>query len=132
MALSLDPASWILLFVGLSLLAAGVGELRVPGTWLDAVTDFEQHPGLRMLAGFVTIALGAAILFANPLSVHDRLSLVAGLFSALALVKGLLLLAAGDRFIRGARKLLTKAASFWAGTAALIGIILIFTAITKI
>lgn len=132
MAVSLDPVSWILLFLGLSLLAAGVGELRAPGMWLAAVADFEQHPGLRMLAGFVTVALGAGIFFANPISVHDRLSLVAALFSALAFVKGLLLLAAGDRFLGAARKLLTKAASFWAGSAALIGAALIFTAISKI
>lgn len=132
MAVSLDPVLWIFLFVGLSLLAVGVGELRQPGTWLAAITNFEEHAGLRMLAGFVTLGLGAAILFAGPVSLHDRPSLVAGLLSALATVKGVMLLAAGDRYLKAARKLVSRAASFWAGTAALIGIALIFTAISKI
>lgn len=127
-----DIAAWIALFIGLYSLAAAVGELRRPGTWGVMLTNFARGPGLRFLMGFVVLAFGAAIYLVNPWRPDDWLSLLISVMGGLMVAEGVLFLAAGDRLLPFARVFIGRAARFWAGFSALIGIALIVVALARL
>lgn len=132
MAETLDIPAWIILFLGLYALAAGVGELRAPGGWAAMLDEFEQQAGLRFVTGFVALALGAAIYLANPWRPDDWLAIAVSVIGAVIVVEGALLLASGDRFIRFSRKAIGTASKSWAGLAALLGAAMIIIALSRL
>lgn len=129
MAANADISAWILLFVGFYALAAGAGELRAPNTWWAMLNDFERSPALRFLTGLVTLAIGTAIYLTNPWRPGDGLSIAVSVIGGVAVAEGLLMLAAGDRFIHFGRRLIGRAGRAWAGFAALLGIVAILFAL---
>lgn len=131
MAESADISAWILFFVGTYALAAAAGELRAPNTWWAMLKDFERSPALRFVTGFVVLAIGAAIYLANPWRPGDWLSIAASVIGGVAIAEGLLMLAAGDRFLHVGRALIGRAGRAWAGFAALLGIALILLALSR-
>lgn len=132
MAESADISAWILLFVGFYALAAAAGELRAPNTWWAMLNDFERSPALRFLTGFVVLVIGATIYLANPWRPGDWLSILVSVIGGLAVAEGLLILAAGDRFIRFGRMLIGRAGRLWAAIAALFGIAAILVALASL
>lgn len=132
MAHSFEISAWIILFIGLYSLAAGAGELRAPGGWAAMLEDFEQHPGLRFLAGLVTLALGAAIYLVNPWRPGDWLAIIVSVIGGVMIVEGVLLLASGDRLIHFSRKLIGKSTKGWAGFAALLGAACVLAAFSRL
>lgn len=132
MADTFDIPAWIILFLGLYALAAGVGELRAPGGWAAMLDDFEEQAGLRFVTGFVALALGAAVYLANPWRPDDWLAILVSVVGGVMVIEGALLLASGDRFIRFSRRLIGNASKGWAGFAALLGVALILTAFTRL
>src|SRR5690606_26542484 len=95
-----DIPAWIILFLGLYALAAGVGELGAPGGWAAMLDEFEEQAGLRFVTGFVALALGAAVYLANPWRPDDWLAILVSVVGGVMVIEGALLLASGDRFIR--------------------------------
>ena len=132
MATSDDISAWIALFVGLYALAAAVGEWRSPNTWWTMLKEFERSPALRFATGFVTLALGAAIYLVNPWRPEDWLAVAVSVIGGAAVAEGLLILAAGDRFLHMARALIGRAGRAWAGFAALFGIAAILVALSRL
>ena len=122
MAEGADISGWIALFVGLYALAAAAGELRSPNTWWTMLKDLERSPALRFLTGLVTLALGATIYLANPWRPDDWLSIAVSVLGGIAVAEGLLILAAGERFLLFGRVLLGRGGRGWAAFAALFGI----------
>ena len=132
MAAGADIPAWIALFVGLYALAAGVGELRAPNTWWMMLKEFERSPVLRFLAGFVTLAFGATIYLVNPWRPDDWLAVTVSVLSGVAVAEGLVMLAAGDRFLTFGRALIGRAGRAWAGFAALFGIAAILVGLSRL
>ena len=125
-------SAWIMLFMGLYSLAAAVGELRSPNTWWAMLKDFERSAALRFLTGFVVLALGAAVYLVNPWVPGDWLSIAVSVLGGLMVAEGLLILAAGDRFLHFARALIGRGGRAWAGFAALLGIAMILAALSRL
>lgn len=125
-------SAWILLFMGLYALAAAVGELRSPNGWWLMLKEFERSVGMRLLTGIVTLALGAAIYLVNPWVPGDWLSVAVSALGGLMVAEGLLILAAGDRFLHMSRALIGRAGRAWAGFAALLGIVMILFALSRL
>ena len=90
-----DITGWITLFFGLYGLAAGVGEYRKPGFWLNMVREVRASSALQFLTGLVTLAFGAVIYLANPFDPTDWLSILITVIGGWIVVEGLLILAAG-------------------------------------
>lgn len=132
MAEPADIPAWITLFMGLYALAAAVGELRAPGGWAAMVDDLAQRAGLRFLTGVFVLTLGAALYLVSPWRPGDWLSVVVSVIGGVCVVEGLLILAAGDRFLDFAGRLMGKGASAWAGLAAIIGAAAIFAALSRL
>ena len=132
MATSASIPAWIALFVGLYALAAGVGELRAPNTWWTMLKEFERSPALRFLTGLLVLVLGAAIYLVNPWRPGDWLAITVSAVGGLAVAEGLLILAAGERFLHFARALLGRAGRAWAALAALLGIAAIVVALARL
>jgi hypothetical protein len=132
MAEATDIPAWIALFVGLYSLAAAVGEFRAPGGWAAMLMDFERSPASRFLTGMFCIALGAAIYLVTPWRPGDWLSIAVSVIGGICAVEGVLILAAGDRFLLLARGLVTAASGFWAGFSALFGIGAILVALSRL
>ena len=132
MAQTHDVAAWIALFIGLYALAAAVGELRQPGTWGVMLTNFARGPALRFVTGFAVLAVGAAIYLGNPWRPADRLAVLVSVIGGIMVVEGMLILAAGDRFLPFARVLIGRAARVWAGASAFLGFCLIVAALARI
>nr|QMS48081.1 hypothetical protein WG33_0280 [uncultured bacterium] len=132
MAESADISAWIALFLGLYSLAAAVGELRSPNTWWTMLKEFERSAALRFVTGFVTLSLGAAIYLVNPWRPDDWLSITVSAFGGVAVAEGLLILAAGDRFLQLARALIGRAGRAWAALAALFGIAAILVGLSRL
>ena len=122
MADSNDIPAWVALFLGLYSLAAAVGELRSPNTWWAMLKDLERSPALRFLTGLVTLAVGATIYLVNPWRPDDWLAIAVSVVGGIAVAEGLLILAAGERFLHIGRALLGRGGRGWAGLAALFGI----------
>lgn len=127
-----DIAAWIAFFMGLYSLAAAVGEWRNPGTWAAMVEDFGNSAGLRFLTGIVCIALGAAIYLATADDWDDWLAVLVCVIGGIMVVEGMAILAAGDRFIGFARRLLGKTGGVWVGLSALLGAALVLAALSRI
>ena len=132
MAQPADIPAWIALFIGLYALAAAVGEFRSPGGWAAMLADFERSPASRYLTGVVCVALGAAIYLASPWRPGDWLSIAVSVIGGLCAAEGLLILAAGDRFLALARSLMGRAQGFWASFGALFGIGAIVVALARL
>lgn len=132
MAASADIAAWIALFLGLYSLAAGVGELRSPNTWSTMLKEFERSPALRFMTGFIILALGAAIYLANPWRPDDWLAISVSVLGGVAVAEGLLMLAAGDRFVHLGRAMIGRAGRAWAGFAALFGMAAILVGLSRL
>lgn len=129
---SVDVPAWIAFFLGLYSLAAGVGELRAPGSWKAMLDGFERAAPLRFLTGLICIFLGGAIFLASPWREGDWLSAALNVLGGLCAGEGALILAAGDRFLPLARKLMGTASAAWAGFSALFGMALILLALSRI
>jgi hypothetical protein len=127
-----EISAWILLFVGLYALAAAVGELRSPNTWWAMLKDFERSAALRFLTGFTVLAVGAAIYLVNPWDRADWVSIAVSVIGGVAVAEGLLILAAGDRFLHFARALIGRAGRAWAGFCALLGVAAILVALSRL
>jgi hypothetical protein len=132
MAQGADISAWIAFFIGLYALAAAAGELRSPNTWWTMLKDFERVPALRFLTGLVTLALGATIYLVNPWRLDDWLSIAVSVVGGIAVAEGLLILAAGERFLNFARALLGRGGRAWAGLAALFGIAAIVVGMLRV
>jgi vacuolar-type H+-ATPase subunit I/STV1 len=132
MAEGADVSAWIAFFVGLYALAAAAGELRAPNTWWTMLKDFERSPALRFVAGLVTLTLGATIYLVNPWRPGDWLAIAVSVVGGVAVAEGLLILAAGDRFLHFARALIGRAGRAWAGVAALFGIAALIAAMMRL
>jgi len=132
MAASADIPAWIALFLGLYLLAAAVGELRAPNSWWMMLKEFERSPVLRFMTGFGALALGATIYLVNPWRPDDWLAVTVSALGGVAVAEGLLILAAGDRFVDFARALIGRAGRAWAGFAALLGIAAILAGLLRL
>lgn len=126
-----EISAWIAFFVGLYALAAAAGEFRAPDTWLAMLDEFERNPALRLLTGVVVLTIGAAIYLVNPWVRGDWLSIAVSVIGGLAVAEGLLILAAGDRYLRFARKLVGGYGRAWAAVAALFGIALVLVALSR-
>lgn len=122
MAEGSQVSAWIALFTGLYALAAGVGELRNPNTWWMMLKEFERGPALRFVTGLVTLALGATIYLVNPWVPGDWLSIAVSVVGGIAVAEGLLILAAGERFLHIGRALIGRGGRAWAGFAVLFGV----------
>ena len=120
------------MFAGLYALAAAVGELRAPNSWWMMLKEFERSPVLRFLAGFVTLAFGATIYLVNPWRPDDWLAVTVSVLSGVAVAEGLVMLAAGDRFLTFGRALIGRAGRAWAGFAALFGIAAILVGLSRL
>jgi hypothetical protein len=132
MAEAADIPAWIALFLGLYSLAAAAGEFRSPGGWAAMLMDFERSPASRFLTGMFCIALGAAIYLVTPWRPEDWLSIAVAVIGGICVAEGLLILAAGDRFLLFARRLIMAAPGFWAGFSALFGIGAILVALSRL
>jgi len=127
-----DISAWIAMFLGLYALAAGAGELRSPNTWWTMLKDFERSPALRFVTGLVTLTLGAAIYLANPWRPEDWLAIAVSVVGGIAVAEGMLILAAGERFLHLTRAVLGRAGRAWAGFGALFGIAAILVALSRL
>lgn len=132
MAEGAEIPAWIALFVGLYALAAGVGEVRTPNGWWMMLKEFERSAALRFVTGFVTLALGATIYLVNPWRPDDWLAIAVSVIGGIAVAEGLLILAAGDRFLNLARAVLGRAGRVWAGFYVLLGIGLVLVALPRL
>lgn len=132
MAEATDIPAWIALFIGLYSLAAAVGEFRAPGGWAAMLLDFERSPASRLLAGLICISVGAAIYLVSPWRPGDWLSIAVSVIGGLFVAEGMLILAAGDRFLLVARGIIGTASGLWASFSALFGIGAIIVALARL
>ena len=127
-----DIPAWIAFFVGLYALAAGVGEIRSPGGWGVMLKEFERSVAIRYLTGLVTLALGATIYLVNPWVPEDWLAIVVSVIGGIAIAEGMLMLAAGERFLNFGRALLGRGGRVWAGFSALLGVAMVLVAMSRL
>lgn len=109
-----DITGWITLFFGLYGLAAGVGEYRKPGFWLNMVREIRASSALQFLTGLVTLTIGAVIYLANPFDPTDWLSILITVIGGWIVVEGLLILAAGDWFMGFVGRMMATTSRVWA------------------
>ena len=127
-----DIPAWIAFFIGLYALAAGVGEIRSPGGWGVMLKEFERSVAIRYLTGLVTLALGATIYLVNPWVPEDWLAIVVSVIGGIAIAEGMLMLAAGERFLNFGRALLGRGGRVWAGFSALLGVAMVLVAMSRL
>jgi hypothetical protein len=83
---------------GLYLLAIGAGALVAPDRWRAIGAELERSPGLALVTGVFTFALGAAI-FGLHHSLTDPLAVIVTIAGAIGAVEGLLLIAVPDLMV---------------------------------
>src|SRR5690606_11884603 len=131
MASDADISAWIALFIGLYALAAGTGELRNPNSWWAMLKEFERGPALRLVSGLAALAVGAAIYLVNPWVRGDWLSIAVSIVGGIAVAEGLLIIAAGERFLHLGRMLLGRSGRVWAGVSVLFGAAAVLAALSR-
>jgi hypothetical protein len=132
MASNSDISAWIALFIGLYALAAGMGELRNANSWWAMLKEFERGPALRTVTGLVALTVGAAIYLVNPWVPGDWLSIAVSVIGGIAVAEGLLMLAAGERFLHLGRMLLGHWGRAWAVLSVSIGVVAVLAALLRL
>ncbi|MCW2395609.1 MULTISPECIES: DUF2065 domain-containing protein [unclassified Sphingobium] len=110
--------------LGLYLILIGLAGLSAPQRWRALLDDFDRAPGLVLLAGAVTFAIGAALVLAHS-SLTDPLATLVTLFGWGALIKGALLIAVPGPVLRIGRAVSSATATrIWAIAAIVLGLLL--------
>ena len=107
-------SGWILLFIGLYAFAAGIGELRRPGTWRRMLIEMEASPTLAFFGGFAALLFGALTYLFNPWNPGDWLSILVTVIAGIAVLEGMLILAVGGWYLRLARRMISGGSFIWA------------------
>ena len=94
--------------------------------------DFEQSPGMRFIAGIMALTLGAVIYLVVPWRPDDWLFIAVSALGGLLVLEGIVLLAAGERFVTFGRWLIASASEVWAGLSAILGAGCIFVALSRL
>ena len=128
----MDVTAWIAFFTGIYALAAGVGELRAPGYFLELFSDYEHYPGLRYVTGIVCLMGGAAIYLVNPWDVGDPLAMLVSVTGGLLAAQGAAFIAVGERAMALARPLVGVRGLRWACFSVAVGVLLVFAAFMRI
>lgn len=118
---------WLSVLLGAYLLAGGIGILMRGDRWTEMIADFERSPGLVMIAGAIAFAVGAAIV-----SLHnvwsDPAAIIVSAVGWMALVEGLVLIAAPDLWLRFARPIM-RYSRIWGVIMLVLGAFLLSAAI---
>ncbi len=123
---------WITFFIGLYVLAAGVGEFRRPGFWEQMVRELRASNALQFLTGFILLVLGAVIYLVNPYNPADWLAILITVTGAWIFIEGILIFAFGDWFLKFAGKMMGSGSRVWAGLSAAVGVAAIFVALVRL
>ncbi len=86
-------------FIGMYMLAAGIGVLSEPNSYSKMLDELEENTALGFLTGAFTLALGAAMVAFHNLWA-DPLAIVVSVIAWWTLIKGILLLAARRPFLK--------------------------------
>jgi len=124
-------SAWIVLFMGLYSLGAGVGELRSPGSWAAMLDGFENNEALRFLTGIVLLAIGAAIYLVNPWNPEDWMSIMVTVIGGGMALEGVVVLGFGRPYLHFASKLLGKIDIIWAWLALVLGVAAVCAALLR-
>ena len=107
---------------GIYMIAIGLSGLIAPDRWRVVLEDFQKSPGLTYLTAVLVVGFGLAMVMLHSLWT-DPLAIVVSLFGWVALLKGVLLMAAPDRLLRlGAATVATpERTRTWAVFAVILG-----------
>jgi len=86
-------------FIGMYMLAAGIGVLSEPNSYSKMLDELQENTALGFLTGAFTLALGAAMVAFHNLWA-DPLAIVVSVIAWWTLIKGILLLAARRPFLK--------------------------------
>lgn len=132
MASTETTASWIALFLGIYILAAVYAELKRPGNWASIIEEMSRSTSLRLLAGIIAFVLGATIYLVTPWRPDDWLSVVVNFLGALAVAKGVLLIAASEKTLGAFTKFLSGKTTVIAALDGILGLALILVALSRL
>lgn len=114
--------------IGLYMLAIGAGALLAPDRWQKLGDEMEASPGLTIVMGIVTFAIGVAMLGVHH-GLHDPLAIVVTVIAAIAVVEGMLILAV-PRVMIGIGAPFFARPRAWAAVIVLIGLVLLAIGLT--
>lgn len=114
--------------IGLYMLAAGAGALLAPDRWQKVGDEMEASPGLTILIGIVTFAIGVAMLGVHH-GLHDPPAIVVTVIAAIAVVEGMLILAVPRVMIRIGAPFFARPRA-WAAVTVLLGLVLLAVGLT--
>ena len=111
---------------GVYMIAIGLSGLTAPDRWRMMMEDFQKSPGLTYLTAVLVFGFGLAMVILHGLWT-DPLAIVVSLFGWVALLKGVLLMAAPDGLLRlGVATVATPARTrTWAVFAVILGVALL-------
>ncbi|GAA4043255.1 hypothetical protein [Parerythrobacter jejuensis] len=132
MATAATLPAWIALFLGLYTLAACVAELRTPGGWDSMIAELDKSFLARLISGAFALTLGATIYLVTPWNPDDWLSILISVIGGLAVAKGLVLIAAGDRTVALYNRFFKGRTGLIAGIDAVLGAALVFVAMSRL
>jgi uncharacterized protein YjeT (DUF2065 family) len=113
---------------GLYLIAIGAGALIAPDRWRAIGDEMERSPGLTLVMGLLSFAIGALILGVHH-SLTDPLAIIITAAGAIATVEGLLLIAVPQALIAFGRPFFARPRP-WAIVAVMLGIALLVAGFT--
>lgn len=117
-------------FLGLYMLAGGLGLLAERGVWSRVIQGIADSPALGYLTGIIVFVVGAAIV-----AVHNRwgtpLEIIVSLIGWAGLVEGVLMLAMRRPFIRSVTRFTPSpyVVRILAGVSVLAGVVLLYAAL---
>ncbi len=115
---------------GIAVLILAVTALLKPGRVALAIADFERSPGLTFLGALVGIILGLFLITLHSVWM-DLSSILVSLLGWVALVKGVLLLAAPEGFLKLASAMSTPGrVRIWGVVALILGAIYLAIGLT--
>jgi len=114
--------------IGLYWLAAGIGLLLAPTRLAAIIADIERSPGLAMIVGLGTFAIGVAILIPHHI-LYDPLSVVVTSLALVFAIEGLVLLAVPQILVALARPFVAQA-RLWAIVSIVLGAVMLLAGAT--
>ena len=122
---ALSVTQILAIFIGLYMVAAGIGLLTEPNSYTVMVDELRANTALGFLTGAFAFALGAAMVAVHNLWTGP-LAIVVSILAWWTLIKGALLLSVRHRFINFANIAPFKTGASFAIAIVVLGAVLIF------
>ena len=128
---TIDPTGWTATLTGVFAIFAAIGAFRQPRAWQTMIDELQRSPALQLIAGWMELALGAAIFLLNPWSPPDLLACAMKVIGGFMMAEALAVTAFSDLYFHFWLKSLGGVNRSWVVLTLIFGLVFAMAGIAR-